>query len=66
MHLFIKKRLLHHNRVLFIKFLTESPKCFGWALESSTISEIVLLVFHKAERMPSLTTDAGLFYLLNF
>ena len=34
-----------------IKYFTESGKSSGWNLASSTISEIVLLVFNKDERI---------------
>ena len=40
--------------VELIKYFTESAKSSGWNLASSTISEKVLLVFNKNERMATI------------
>ena len=40
--------------VELIKFFTESAKSSGWTLGSSTISEIVLLVFNNDERIATI------------
>ena len=45
--------------VELIKFFTESAKSSGWTLGSSTISEIVLLVFNNDERIATIEISEG-------
>ena len=45
--------------VELIKFFTESAKSSGWILGSSTISEIVLLVFNNNERIATIEITEG-------
>ena len=45
--------------VELIKFFTESTKFSGWTLGSSTISEIVLLVFNNDERIATIGISEG-------
>ena len=45
--------------VELIKFFTESAKSSGWALGSSTISEMVLLVFNNDKRIATVEISKG-------
>ena len=49
-----------------IKFFTESAKSSGWTLGSSTISEIVLLVFNNDERIATIEISEGKKSLFSF
>lgn len=52
--------------VELIKFFTESAKLSGWTLGSSTISEIVLLVFNNDKRIATVEISKGKKSLFSF
>ena len=52
--------------VELIKFFTESAQSSGWTLGSSTISEMVLLVFNNDERIATVEISRGKKSLFSF
>ena len=52
--------------VELIKFFTESAQSSGWTLGSSTISEMVLLVFNNDERIATVEISKGKKSLFSF
>ena len=52
--------------VQLIKFFTESAKSTGWTLGSSTISEMVLLVFNNDDRIATVEISKGKESLFSF
>ena len=52
--------------VELIKFFTESAQSSGWTLGSSTISEMVLLVFNKGRRIATVEISKGKKSLFSF
>ena len=58
--------LSESSPVELIKFFTESAKSSGWTLGSSTISEIVLLVFNNDKRIATVEISKSKKSLFSF
>ena len=58
--------LSNSSPVELIKFFTESAQSSGWILGSSTISEMVLLVFNNDERIATVEISKGKKSLFSF
>ena len=58
--------LSNSSPVELIKFFTESAQSSGWTLGSSTISEMVLLVFNNDKRIATVEISKGKKSLFSF
>ena len=58
--------LSNSSPVELIKFFTESAQSSGWSLGSSTISEMVLLVFNNDKRIATVEISKGKKSLFSF